>query len=374
MDEIVTAALAAALVAVALVVFGLAALWRRASARSERRLEAALIRLDDTLVSVSQALERSARETAERGERVSELALTLDLHTLLDLVAREAAARTGADVGAVRVRGPGESVVSASVGAEDGARLLDAALAAPGSSPFRALSLAWSYPAGTEREDAIRSGLVVPIAEAGTETGALAAYARAAGAFRPEHAQALEELAAEAAPGIANARRFAEAELRAVTDALTGVRNRRGYDEELAREVARARRTGRPLSLLLLDLDDFSNVNKRFDFPGGDQVLREFAEQLRRAARATDIVCRRGGEEFALVLPETTGDEATVVDARLRQLVAVTVFSNVGRLEFSSGLVQWRPEESPDSLDARASACVTEAKRRGKGQLVAELP
>lgn len=374
MDEIVTAALAAALVAVALVVFGLAALWRRASARSERRLEAALIRLDDTLVSVSQALERSARESAERGGRVSELALTLDLHALLDLVAREAAARTGADVGAVRVRGPGESVASASVGAEDGARLLDASLAAPSSPPFWALSLAWSYPAGTEREDAIRSGLVVPIAEAGTETGALAAYARAAGAFRPEHAQALAELAAEAAPGIANARRFAEAELRAVTDALTGVRNRRGYDEELAREVARARRTGRPLSLLLLDLDDFSNVNKRFDFPGGDQVLREFAEQLRRAARATDIVCRRGGEEFALVLPETTGDEATVVDARLRQLVAVTVFSNVGRLEFSSGLVQWRPEESPDSLDARASACVTEAKQRGKGQLVAELP
>lgn len=374
MDEIVTAALAAALVAVALVVFGLAALWRRASARSERRLEAALIRLDDTLVSVSQALERSARESAERGGRVSELALTLDLHVLLDLVAREAAARTGADVGAVRVRGPGESVASASVGAEDGARLLDASLAAPSSPPFWALSLAWSYPAGTEREDAIRSGLVVPIAEAGMETGALAAYARAAGAFRPEHAQALAELAAEAAPGIANARRFAEAELRAVTDALTGVRNRRGYDEELAREVARARRTGRPLSLLLLDLDDFSNVNKRFDFPGGDQVLREFAEQLRRAARATDIVCRRGGEEFALVLPETTGDEATVVDARLRQLVAVTVFSNVGRLEFSSGLVQWRPEESPDSLDARASACVTEAKQRGKGQLVAELP
>lgn len=374
MDEIVTAALAAALVAVALVVFGLAALWRRASARSERRLEAALIRLDDTLVSVSQALERSARESAERGGRVSELALTLDLHALLDLVAREAAARTGADVGAVRVRGPGESVASASVGAEDGARLLDASLAAPSSPPFWALSLAWSYPAGTEREDAIRSGLVVPIAEAGMETGALAAYARAAGAFRPEHAQALAELAAEAAPGIANARRFAEAELRAVTDALTGVRNRRGYDEELAREVARARRTGRPLSLLLLDLDDFSNVNKRFDFPGGDQVLREFAEQLRRAARATDIVCRRGGEEFALVLPETTGDEATVVDARLRQLVAVTVFSNVGRLEFSSGLVQWRPEESPDSLDARASACVTEAKQRGKGQLVAELP
>ncbi|MDW8338319.1 MAG: GGDEF domain-containing protein [Thermoleophilia bacterium] len=373
MDEIVTAALAAAS-AVALAVLTLTVAWRRASSRSERRLEAALLRLDDTLVSVSQALERSARETAPAGARVSELALTLDLAELLERVASEAAARTGADAGAIRVLGPGGSVASASAGLEDAARLLEAPLAAPGSPSFRALSLAWSYAAGEEREDAIRSALVVPIAEDGVGTGALAAFARSAAAFRAEHARALEELAAEAAPGLANARRFAEAELRAVTDALTGVRNRRGYDEELAREVARARRTGRPLSLLLLDLDDFSVVNKRFDFPGGDQVLREFAEQLRRAARATDIVCRRGGEEFALVLPETTGEEATVVDARLRQLVAVTVFSNVGRLEFSSGLVQWRPEESPDSLDARASACVTEAKRRGKGQLVADLP
>lgn len=374
MDENVTAALAAALAA-ALVVGALAVVWRRASARSERWFELALQELDAHLEAMSATFERALERAEERGgEDAGALVLTLDLEELLRLLAAEARARTGADAAAVRVRGARDELASAAVGADRAERLLEAPLAAPGSPPFRALSLAWSYPPGEGSEGAFRSGLVVPIVEGGVETGALAAYGREAGAFRQDHAEALEELATRVAPGIANARRFAEAELRAVTDALTGVRNRRGYDEELAREVQRARRTERPLSLLLLDLDDFSEINKRFDFPGGDQVLREFAEQLRQAARATDIVCRRGGEEFALILPETAGEEAVVVDARLRRLVAATDFSHVGQLEFSSGLVQWRPGEEPDSLDARASACVTEAKRLGKRRLVTDVP
>jgi len=374
MDEIVTAAIVAALAA-ALVAGVLVVVWRQAAARSERRFETALGQLDEHMGAISLNLERAVQRTQDLRERaVGDLGLTLDLHELLDRTASEAAARTGAEAAAVRVRGPDGTHVSAGHGVDEGERLLQSTFLPPGSPPFRALTLAWTYPGSQETERAFRSALVVPIVEDGVETGAIVAYAREHGAFRHDHARALEELAAEAAPGLANARRFAEAELRAVTDALTAVRNRRGYDEELEREVARARRTERPLSLLLLDLDDFSLVNKRFDFPGGDQVLREFAELLQRAARATDIVCRRGGEEFAVVLPETSGDEARTLEDRLRQMVALTVFTNVGRLTFSSGLVQWRPEEVADSLDARASACVTAAKQAGKDCLVTDLP
>jgi len=215
----------------------------------------------------------------------------------------------------------------------------------------------------------VLSGLVVPIMEDGQETGALATYARGTAAFGPEHARALQALAEGAAHGIANARRFGEAELRAVTDPLTGVRNRRGYDEELERELARARRTGRPLSLLLLDLDNFSDVNARFDYPGGDLVLQEFADLLERVARATDTACRRGGEEFAVLLPETARDEGELFYSRLRDEVQVTAFSNVGRLTFSAGLAEWQPSESHESLDARASALVNQAKRAGKNRL-----
>jgi diguanylate cyclase (GGDEF)-like protein len=263
----------------------------------------------------------------------------------------------------------------ASFGTGNGAELLEATLVPPDARPFRALTLSWTYGPGIEGEEAAyRSALVVPILENGGETGAVVAYSRGASAFRPEHARALEALAEEAAPGIVNARRFSEAELRAVTDGLTSVRNRRGYDEELERELARARRTGRPLSLLLFDLDNFAEVNSRFDYPGGDVVLQEFADLLARAARATDTVCRRGGEEFAIILPETTGDEARQFYTRLRDEVATTVFTHVGRMTFSAGLVEWRPNETQESVDARVSAGVNRAKRAGKNRLDADWP
>jgi diguanylate cyclase (GGDEF)-like protein len=370
----VTAVVAAALAVAVLVAVVIAV--RLASARSERRLEAVLAQLDDHMGTISANLEWAVeRSQVVRAAGVGDLGLTLDLTDLLERLAAEAATRTGAQAAAVRVRGPAGASASASFGIERGAALLEAALGPPDARPFRSLTLGWSYGPGFEAEAGpYRSALVVPVLEEGTETGAIAVFAQASAAFGPGHAQALELLANEAASGLANARRFAEAELRAVTDALTSVRNRRGYDEELEREVARARRTGRPLSLLLVDLDDFKEVNARFDYPGGDLVLQEFAHLLARLARATDTVCRRGGEEFAILLPETAGDEARQFYGRLRDEVAATSFTNIGRMTFSAGLVEWRPNETRESLDARASAAVGRAKRADKDRLDAELP
>lgn len=370
----VTAVVAAAAVAAVLVVAGILARW--AGVRSQRRFEAVVGNLDRHMEAISLNLQRAAERSDEaRGRGLGDLGLILDLRELLERLAEEAATRTGAQAATVRVRGPGEMPAIASFGTGDGAALLEATLGPPDARPFRALTLNWMYPPALEGDDvAFRSGLVVPIVEDGVETGALAVYARGSAAFRPEHARALQALADDASAGITNARRFAEAELRAVTDGLTGVRNRRGYDEELDRELARARRTGRPLSLLLLDLDNFSEVNSRFDYPGGDLVLQEFADLLERAARATDTVCRRGGEEFGILLPETTGDEARLFYVRLRDEVAETGFSNIGRVTFSAGLVEWRPNETVESLDARVSAAVNRAKRAGKDRLEAEWP
>lgn len=370
----VTAVVAAA-AAVALVVLAVIAV-RLAAARSDRRFEAVVGQLDQHMEAISNNLRRAVERSEDpRARGMGDLGLTLDLGELLERLAEEAVVRTGAQAAAIRVQGPMQTPAIASFGTGDGAALLEATLTPPDSRPFRALTLNWLYsPAFEGEEAAYRSALVVPILEDGVETGALATYSRGASAFRPEHARALEALAEGAATGIANARRFAEAELRAVTDGLTGVRNRRGYDEELERELARARRTGRSLSLLLLDLDDFADVNARFDYPGGDLALREFADLLERAARATDMVCRRGGEEFAILLSETTGDEARQFYIRLRDEVETTVFTNVGRLTFSAGLVEWRPNETQESLDARASAAVNRAKRAGKNRLDADWP
>lgn len=371
-SETLTAAVAAT-AALAILAIALVAM-RRAAARSERRFATVLEQLDQHMEAISLSIQRVV-ERPEDG-RGLEVGLTLDLHELLERLASEAAARTGADAAAVRVRGPGGEPAVASFGVEDGIPLLEASLGPPLSPPFRAVTLAWTYPPTLEDPDArvFRSAIVVPVLEEGEETGALAVFATAAGGLRPDHARALESLVDEAAPGLQNARRFAEAERRAVTDALTGVRNRRGYDEELEREVGRARRTGRPLSLLLLDLDDFAEINSRFDHPGGDQALREFAGVLLQAARVTDTVCRRGGDEFAVLLPETSGEEARRFWVRLHELVAATDFSRIGRLTFSAGLVELRANEPAEALDARASAAANRAKRAGKDRLEVEAP
>ena len=364
-----TAVIAAASAATVLLAAGLVARWL--SARSQRRFQDVVSQLDRHMEAISVNLERAverSEDTRRRGP--GELGLTLDLGELLRRLVEEAVGRTGAQAATVRVNGPADMPAIASFGTGNGATLLEAALGPPDGRPFRALTLNWAYPPTLEGDDvAFRSGLVVPIIEDGLETGALATYARGTAAFGPEHARALQALAEDASLGIGNARRFAEAELRAVTDPLTGVRNRRGYDEELEREVARARRTARPLSLLLIDLDNFSDVNARFDYPGGDLVLQELADLLERAARATDTVCRRGGEEFAILLPETARDEGHLFYVRLRDEVRATAFSNVGQLTFSAGLVEWQPSESVESLDARASALVNQAKRAGKNRV-----
>ena len=363
-----------AVVAVAAAVAALGAIGfaiRSSNARSQRRFESVVRQIDQHMEAISHNLERAVERSEDtRRYGTSELGLTLDLGELLRRLVEEAARRTGAQAATVRLRGAAELPAVATFGTGDGGELLEAPLGPPDGRPFRAVTLSWAYPPPLDGEDvAFRSALVVPILEDGTETGALAVYARGTAAFGPEHARTLQSLAEDAGPGITNARRFAEAERRAVTDPLTGVRNRRGYDEELQRELARARRTGRPLSLLLLDLDDFKEVNARFDYPGGDLVLQEFADLLERVARATDTVCRRGGEEFAILLSETTREEGARFDARLREEVAATAFSNTGTLTFSSGLVEWQPLESDESVDARASALVNQAKRAGKNRL-----
>lgn len=191
---------------------------RQASARFERRFEDLLQLLDEHLHAISRRLERAVERSADARESgVGDLGLTFDLDDLLGRLAAEAAARTGAEAAAARVRGPGDARAAASFGAEDVATLLEAALRPPDRRPFRALTVNWTFPPTLDGEaTTFRSALLVPIMEDGRETGAVAAYARSPSAFRPEHARALEALAEEAAPAITSARRFAEIELRAL--------------------------------------------------------------------------------------------------------------------------------------------------------------
>lgn len=121
---------------------------------------------------------------------------------------------------------------------------------------------------------------------------------------------------------IARAEELQRTQRLALTDALTGVANRRALHDALRRELARARRARRPLAILLIDIDDFKAINDRFGHARGDEALKILARCMRRATRAGDLVARIGGDEFALLLPETAVREARAIGERIRAELA----------------------------------------------------
>jgi diguanylate cyclase (GGDEF)-like protein len=133
----------------------------------------------------------------------------------------------------------------------------------------------------------------------------------------PEEMQLLSSVASQAAIAIENARLFEETKRLAATDSLTGLWNRRHIEDRFREESARAGRFGRPLSLIVLDIDKLKLFNDTYGHPGGDEVIRSVAQLLRDSCRETDIVGRHAGDEFAVILPETDVDGAVLAAERI---------------------------------------------------------
>lgn len=162
----------------------------------------------------------------------------------------------------------------------------------------------------------------------------------------------------------------AELQRIATTDALTGLWNRRHLLERLEAETGRSRRNGRPLCVAILDVDHFKRVNDRHGHPGGDEVLRALARQIKDAVRLSDVVGRMGGEEFAILMPETDRAQAQLVCERLREMMAgrpVTLPSGAApTVTLSTGIALMAGEEASDRLISRADAALYEAKAGGR--------
>jgi diguanylate cyclase (GGDEF)-like protein len=155
-------------------------------------------------------------------------------------------------------------------------------------------------------------------------------------------------------------------------DELTGSYNRRCIMRMLDGEIARTHRTNSPCSIALIDLDWFKRINDAYGHPTGDEVLRTFAITMFANIRNIDRFGRYGGEEFLLVLPDTTNDIATRLLDRLRAIIADldwSAFSPDMRVTISAGIATLRPDENPDTLLARADNALYAAKERGRNRI-----
>jgi diguanylate cyclase (GGDEF)-like protein len=214
---------------------------------------------------------------------------------------------------------------------------------------------------------AIGSMVVEPLISEGAPIGVLSVSSPEVNAF-----SATDELLARllANCSVAPIQR-SRLERLAVTDDLTLAFNGRYLASRLVEELERARRSKSPLSLLWMDLDHFKHVNDTHGHPVGDHVLRTFVERVRAATRRVDILVRRGGEEFVLVMPMTGTEQAQTIAERVRASAADPVPIGSGRLvqTVSIGVATWNGRESPESLQKRADEAMYFAKQTGRNRV-----
>jgi diguanylate cyclase len=192
-------------------------------------------------------------------------------------------------------------------------------------------------------------------------------------------ARALEAQLEESQTRAANLQEEVETlRVETLTDPLTLIGNRQYFDDSLTALTAAAARTGKPLSLLFSDIDDFKDFNDEHGHPVGDQVLRLVAGLIKNILKDGEIVCRYGGEEFAIILPGTTLAVANMAAERIRAAIMAREIKrghnqgSYGRITISIGVAQFRAGETPLNFVERADACLYAAKRSGRNRVVNE--
>jgi diguanylate cyclase (GGDEF)-like protein len=183
--------------------------------------------------------------------------------------------------------------------------------------------------------------------------------------------RAIKDSVSQSAPVIANLRTIAIAEQRAATDALTGMPNSRAARDTLKRMLAQAARSGRPLAAVLLDLDHFKLINDTYGHGAGDDVLASVGSTLSSSLRVSDFAGRYGGEEFLLLLPDTSAEDAAVVAEKIRGAIARTVVAGVERPITASLGVSSFPQHAidGDSLMRSADRALYTSKRAGRDRV-----
>ena len=354
---------------------------RRSNRESDERVaevvESLHTRMDELGRELAGALERTEKE-GRRSRILGELAGSIDLDEVLARTLEAAGALEGADAALVMLpdaHGGKPLVATVGLSADEAERL--AVAGAPDGRLTRPLTMSYT---SAEREveaheseaPVIHSGLAVPLPGGAETLGHLTVFTRSRSfSFDDDDIRELETLALRAAPAIENAQLFREARQLADLDALTGLHNRRFFHETLARECARAHRYARKLALIVFDLDDFKVVNDRVGHLAGDEALAEAAERVREVVRTADIACRVGGDEFAVILPESSLQDADQLYRRILHAVSSRPLGPAGKVSLSAGVAELRSEDDPVAFFKRADDALYRAKESGKSRVVA---
>jgi diguanylate cyclase (GGDEF)-like protein len=334
--------------------------------------------LGEEFNKMSRELERRLAELAQERGRVQDsmrrlgeaVAANLDRDALLELVVRTAVDGVGADAGRACVRTISAGTLQERSRVGNMAGLEDAVAAVE----------AEAMSSGSARETTIGAATAIanPLrgADGRDEVVGVVSVGRTGRPFTPSDRELFNYLAGQAARSMENVGLHETAARESVTDELTGLHNRRAFDDALASEVERAKRFGSDLGLVLIDLDSFKHVNDTYGHPQGDLVLREVARVLRDSSREIDHSARYGGEELAVILPGTDLEGAFNRAERIREEIeqlqiprldgggTLTITTSCGAAAVRAATADGR------ELVQAADDALYEAKHRGKNTSV----
>ena len=370
-------ALVVAAIAVAVVVVAVAR--RRSSPRDTGRVrddrladavEEMRTKMDDLGRDLSGALERAERE-AKRNRFLSDLGTSIEFDELLDRILDAALEIPGFDAAMVALEESGGPPTVATRGMTPEEEAHPPSAGTSDILPAGSITVSYRYgPGEAANTELIRGGLFMSlVGREGQALGSLALFWRTP-RFEPpqERIAALEEITTACIPAIENARRYREARRQSETDALTGFFNQRYFHETLRREAQRAQRYARRMAILILDFDDFKLVNDRVGHLAGDAVLAQVADRLRDQVRSVDIGCRIGGDEFAVILPESTAVDAEQLFERMHAAVETMTIPGGMKVRISAGIAELHQGETAASLFERADTALYRAKELGKNR------
>ena len=215
------------------------------------------------------------------------------------------------------------------------------------------------------------SRMCIPLVSFGQTLGVLVFDSERVGAFRAEDTQPLESVADICATAIQNAHYVDRVKQLAYLDGLTGIFNRRFFEMRIAEEIERARRFGTGMGVIMVDLDQFKRLNDEFGHLLGDEVLRQVSSLLHQQLRKIDVVCRYGGEEFAILLSQTSPQHSLAVAEKLRRMVETWQFPGVARpVTISAGTANYPDHGTTrDELVKAADAGLYAAKQSGRNRV-----